>query len=150
MKEKKLKILIVEDEMISRTLLKEMLSSYGDCDDVDNGMAALELLQSSFESGEDFYDLICLDIMMPGMNGHEVLQGLRQLEELRQIKRSDCPKVMMITALDDTQNILEAILVGRCEAYLTKPVSKFNLEKNLVDLCLISDSGRDYSDSRVH
>lgn len=143
MKEKKLKILIVEDELISRTLLKEMLSNYGSCDDVDNGMDALELLQESFDSGEEFYDLICLDIMMPGMSGHQVLQALRKIEEAKQIQRADCPKVIMITALDDTKNILEAIMIGKCEAYLTKPVSQMVLERHLIDLCLIPDDGKD-------
>ena len=61
----KIKILIVEDEFISRTLLKEMLHPFGDCDVVTNGVEAIERPGKSYSSPVQDYDLVCLDIMMP-------------------------------------------------------------------------------------
>ena len=76
----KLKILIVEDEFISRTLLKEMLTPFGDCDVVTDGREAVEVLTESYSMPGNNYDLVCLDIMMPKMSGHEVLREMRRIE----------------------------------------------------------------------
>jgi two-component system, chemotaxis family, chemotaxis protein CheY len=134
---KKLKFLIIEDEFISRTLLKEILAPYGDCHTAANGNDAVNVLQNSYEDPGSRYDLICLDIMMPGKNGHEVLKELRQIEMKKGIEEMDTTKVFMITTLDDSKNIMEALVVGRCEAYLTKPVSRMRLEEHLRNLHLI-------------
>ena len=134
---KKLKVLIVEDEFISRTLLKEMLAPFGDCHTATNGDDAVNVLQASYDLPENRYDLVCLDIMMPGKNGHEVLKELRQIERMKGVQGADTTKVFMVTALDDSKNIIEALVVGRCEAYLTKPVSRMKLEEQLRSLHLI-------------
>jgi len=134
---RKLKFLIVEDEFISRTLLKEMLEPFGDCHTATNGDDAVDVLRHSYEDPAGRYDVVCLDIMMPGKNGHEVLKELRQIETIKGIQGADSTKVFMITALDDSKNILEALIFGRCEAYLTKPVSRMKLEEQLRTLHLI-------------
>ncbi len=140
---KKLKFLIVEDEFISRTLLKEMLAPFGDCHTATNGDDAVNVLRHSYDEPNGRYDLVCLDIMMPGKNGHEVLKELRQIEISKGIQGADTTKVFMITALDDAKNIMEALVVGRCEAYLTKPVSRTRLEEQLRDLQLIEQGAED-------
>jgi len=137
---KQIKILIVEDEFISRTLLQEMLSSFGDCDAVDNGREALDILEKSYGVPEDRYNLVCLDIMMPKMSGHEVLQEIRRIEEKNGIYGADAAKVLMVTALGDAANIMKALVEGRCEAYLTKPVSRAKLEEQLRQLQLIDSN----------
>ncbi|MFH0781090.1 MAG: response regulator [Pseudomonadota bacterium] len=134
---KKLKFLIVEDEFISRTLLKEMLEPFGDCHTVTNGDDAINALRHSYDEPENRYDVVCLDIMMPGKNGHEVLKELRRIEMQKGIRNIDITKVFMVTGLDDSKNIMEALVVGRCEAYLTKPVSRMKLEEQLRTLHLI-------------
>lgn len=127
----KIKILIAEDEFISRILLKEMLAPFGDCDAVTNGREAMDVLEKSYSVSEDRYDLVCLDIMMPKMSGHEVLREIRRIEKEKGIYGADVTKVLMVTALDDAKNIMEALVEGRCEAYLTKPVSRARLEEQL-------------------
>lgn len=134
---KKLKFLIVEDEFISRTLLKEMLAPFGDCHTATNGDDAVNVLRHSYEEPDCRYDLVCLDIMMPGKNGIEVLKEIRQIEMKKGINGVNTTKVFMVTALDDSKNIMEAMIVGRCEAYLTKPVSRVRLEEQLRTLHLI-------------
>ena len=137
---KKIKILIVEDEFISRTLLTEMLSPFGDCDVVTNGREAVEALEKSYSVADNSYDLVCLDIMMPKMSGHEVLREMRRIEKDKGIFGADTAKVLMVTALDDAKNIMEALVDGRCAAYLTKPLSKSRLEEHLRQLQLIENN----------
>lgn len=134
---KKLKFLIVEDEYISRILLKEMLEPFGECHTVTNGDDAVNVLRRSFDGPEDRYDVVCLDIMMPGKNGHEVLRELRRIEVQKGIQGVNTTKVFMVTGLDDSKNIMEALVVGLCEAYLTKPVSRMKLEEQLRTLHLL-------------
>lgn len=134
---KYLNILIVEDEYISRVLLKEMLAPFGDCKMVTNGKEAVAVLHESYNDSKKRFDLVCLDIMMPEMDGHQVLRELRKIEKEKGLKSIEMTKVVMISALDDTENIIEAIVVGRCQAYLTKPVNKGRLEEQLQDLRLI-------------
>jgi two-component system chemotaxis response regulator CheY len=132
-----LKILIVEDEFISRTLLKEMLAPFGACETAENGSEAVDIIHKSYDDSGRRFDLVCLDIMMPKMNGHQVLKEIRRIENKRGLKGNQTAKILMITALDDTKNIMEALVVGRCEAYMTKPISSTKLEEQLRNLCLI-------------
>lgn len=135
----KIKILIVEDEFISRTLLKEILTPFGDCDVVSNGVEAIKALEESYGTDGTRYDLVCLDIMMPKLSGHEVLRDMRRIEKEQGIYGPDVTKVIMVTALDDAKNIMEAMVKGRCAAYLTKPISRINLLEQLYQLQLIED-----------
>lgn len=133
----RLKFLIVEDEFVSRTLLKELLLPFGECLTACNGNEAVVMLRSSYEGQGDRFDLVCLDIMMPGKSGHEVLRELRRIEAEKGFGGREVTKVFMITSLDDSKNIIEALVVGRCDAYLTKPVSRNLLEDHLRSLRLI-------------
>ena len=72
--------LVVEDDFTSRFLLQTILSTYGECHGAVNGREALEAYKASKEKGEPF-DLICLDIMMPEMDGQEVLKEIRDIEK---------------------------------------------------------------------
>jgi len=136
----KLNILIVEDEFISRALLKEMLSPFGECSTANDGAEAIEVLHASYEKPGGRYDLVCLDIMMPRVNGQEVLQEIRRIEQRKGLEGKDATKVMVVSGLDDAQNRMEALVVGGCAAYLTKPVSKQQLEEQLRQLHLIETS----------
>ena len=59
------------------------------------------------------------------------------MEEDRGIGTKERVKVLMITALDDSENIMEALVKGKCEGYLTKPVSRAILEDQLSKLGLV-------------
>ena len=131
-----LKILIVEDEFISRTLLIEMMAPYGVCHVAVDGREAMDVLRRSFNHDER-YDLVCLDIMMPEMDGQEVLSEIRALERQLGFTGRQATKVMMTTMLTDSQNIMKAFTEGHCEAYLTKPIDRLKLIATLRDLNLI-------------
>lgn len=82
------------------------------------------------------YDLICMDIMMPEMDGQDALKQIRQMEEENGIFSSEGVKVIMTTALDDIKNINNAFH-HLCDGYLTKPINKDALLENLHTLGLI-------------
>jgi len=101
-----MKTLIVEDDFTSRLLLQELLKSYGPCHIAVNGKEAVEATAAALE--DEPYDLICLDIMMPEMDGQEALRRIREQEEARDILSSNGAKIVMTTALDDIKNVSAA------------------------------------------
>ena len=131
-----MKTLIVEDDFLVRALLTTLIAKYGECHVAVNGKEALDAVQSAFDENQP-YDLICLDIIMPVMDGQETLLELRKMEEDRYISPSHITKVIMITAVDDSKNMMKAFREGQCEAYLTKPVDKAKLIDHLKKLDLI-------------
>ncbi len=124
-----MKILIVEDDFISRKLLNVLLKPYGDCDIAVNGKEAVEAFQTAVEEGQK-YDLICLDILMPEMDGQEVLKKIRKIELKNEIFGSEYARIIMTTALSDSKSIMEAFS-EQCEAYIVKPITKDKLIKQL-------------------
>ena len=130
-----MRILVVDDEEMSRKLLHSILSRFGRCDTAENGEAALKSFLDAWEEGAP-YDLVCLDIMMPGMNGHEALKTIRRLEKERGIVGNDEVKIVMTSALDDPRNVVEAYYRGGASAYVVKPVIKEKLMNELRKLGL--------------
>lgn len=132
-----MKTLIVEDDFLARSLLSTLLSEYGICHVAVNGQEALGAVERALVEN-DSYDLICLDIMMPVMDGQQALQEIRKIEEKHGIMGLDATKVIMVTAIDDSKNIMKAFRQGQCEAYLTKPLDREKLIGHLKDLGLIN------------
>lgn len=130
-----MKALIVEDDFTSRLLLQELLKSYGPTHLAVNGQEAVEAFRLALEEGRP-YELICLDIMMPEMDGQTALNKIRQLEESKNIFSTDGAKIIMTTSLDDPKNIIAAFS-GLCDAYLVKPIEKAKLLERLQELRLI-------------
>ena len=125
-----LKILIAEDDMISRKLLWKVLDEYGECDLVVNGMEAIDAYMMAIED-EEPYDFICLDIMMPKVDGTKVLKTIRDLEIQNKVEKK--VKIIMVTALSETEVIDDSFDKG-ADAYATKPldIEKFiEVMKNL-------------------
>jgi len=133
---KAMKTLIVEDDFTSRLLLQELLKGYGPSHVAVNGKEAVEATRLALEAGEP-YDLICLDIMMPEMDGQQALRNIRAQEEARGIISSNGAKIVMTTALGDIKNV-RAAYFGLCHGYLTKPIQKANLLEELRKLGLMS------------
>jgi two-component system chemotaxis response regulator CheY len=132
------KCLIVEDDFTSRRLLETFLADCADCFAACDGSEAIEAFIDALDFGRPF-DLICLDVMMPGMSGHEVLTEMRRVEAERGIGGLDGVKVIMTTALDDSGNILGSFREG-CEAYVVKPVCRDKLLAEIEKLGLLSPS----------
>jgi two-component system chemotaxis response regulator CheY len=131
-----MKTLIVEDDFTSRLLLQELLKSYGPSHVAVNGKEAVEAVRLALEAGEP-YGLICLDVMMPEMDGQAALRNIRAQEEARGIVSSCGAKIVMTTALGDVKSV-SAAYSGLCDAYLQKPIQKAKLLEDLRKLKLIS------------
>lgn len=130
-----MKILIADDNYASRRLLKAYLTQYGDCHFAVNGVEAVDSFRLAFQ-GNDPFDLICLDIMMPEMDGLEALRLIRAFESENCAEDAPRCKVLMTTALDDRKDIIDSFNEG-CEGYLIKPVEEQQISKVLVQLGLI-------------
>ncbi len=116
-----MKILIADDEPHNRILLEKMLSPYGKCDLVINGEESVEICELALADGEP-YNLICLDIMMPIMDGQEALRKIRDLERARNIPESAEAVIFMVTALNTEESVVQAFFRGGCTDYIAKPI----------------------------
>jgi two-component system chemotaxis response regulator CheY len=115
-----LRFLCVEDSPFQRAHLKRILAPLGEVFFAVNGIEGLAAFEKQLSEGLPF-DLICLDLLMPEMDGQEMLARLRDLEEAYRIRKSQGVKVIVLTGLDDQENIFNAFR-SRCDAYLTKPI----------------------------
>jgi two-component system chemotaxis response regulator CheY len=131
-----LKILIAEDDFACRKILQSFLSEFGECFVVINGHEAVEAVKSALDEGKP-YDLICLDIMMPEMDGHKALEAIRKIENERGIAGLDGVKVIITTALSDSASVIGAFREG-CEAYIVKPLSKRNFFEEMEKLGFVN------------
>lgn len=116
---RKLRILIAEDEFISRSLLVKFLEGLGPCDTASNGEEAVERFVAASEAREP-YDLVILDIMMPVLDGQEALSRIRAYESGHGVLAPDGCKIIMATALSDAANVMSAFR-NQAEGYVTKP-----------------------------
>ncbi len=131
-----MRTLIVEDDFTSRAILKKILSPLGECDIAVNGEEAVEAFKLAHRERRP-YDLICMDIMMPGMDGQQALRIIRGLERDMDIRGSSEVTVIMTTALDDPKNVVEAYYKGGATSYISKPIDKRMLLHLLGTLGLI-------------
>ena len=130
-----MKILLAEDDFVTRKFMVNFLSKYGECDVTVDGMEAVDAFMMALEDGEP-YDLVCLDIMMPVMDGSQSLVGIRNLEKERNVPADKAAKVIMTTALNDEKNVKMAFELG-CTVYSGKPIDQDRFEQALKKLDLI-------------
>lgn len=115
--EKKYRVLFLEDEPTIREVLKEYMSISGyEVTEAERGDTAITLLQ------ENTYDLAVLDIMVPGVDGFEVLAYIREHYEHM--------GVIMLTALEDEKTQVQAFNLY-ADDYVIKPVSPIILLKRM-------------------
>jgi diguanylate cyclase (GGDEF)-like protein len=104
------RLLIVDDISDNRTILLRRFQRHGfEVVEADSGLKALELINSQE------FDLVLLDVMMPGIDGVETLKRIRSL------KSASVLPVIMVTAKTESENIVESLGLGAND-YVTKPV----------------------------
>ena len=130
-----MRILLAEDDYVTRKAMDNFLSKYGECDVTVNGMEAVDAFMLALEE-EEPYDLVCLDIMMPVMDGYQALMGIRNLEKERNIPPEKAAKVIMTTALNEEKNVKMAFELG-CTIYSGKPIDQERFDQALKKLGLI-------------
>lgn len=105
------RILVVDDDAMTGNLLVKRMNKKGfQCKFVNSGDECFDLLK------EESFDLVLLDIVMPGISGTEVLEQIRQ-----QFNNFELP-VIMVTAKDEASDVIESLKIGAND-YITKPVN---------------------------
>lgn len=130
-----MKTLIVEDDFTCRLLLQSFLAGFGECHVAVNGSEAVMAFKLALSRGSP-YDLICMDIVMPDVDGNEALMRIRALESERGTLSSRGVKIIMTTSLSDPQQVVGAFR-ALCDAYLLKPVDTAELLRHLRSLRLV-------------
>lgn len=133
-----MRTLIVEDDFLSRVFLQEILSPYGPCHVAVNGREAVHAFRLA-RADHAPYDLVCIDIMMPDVDGHDVLKAIRGIEDAAGILVGDGAKVVMTTGSHDKSNVFSAFQ-EMCDGYLLKPIEKNRLLVQLHSLGLVTES----------
>jgi adenylate cyclase len=112
-------LLVVDDNKVNRLLLGRSLEQQGHrVEMAENGLIALEMMHAKP------YDLVLLDIEMPGMNGYQVLEKVTSDLQLRDIP------IIITSALEELDSVVKCIEMG-AEDYLTKPVNPVLLKARI-------------------
>ncbi|MCH5333417.1 MAG: response regulator [Agathobacter sp.] len=130
-----MKILLAEDDFVTRKFMSKFLSKYGECDVTVDGMEAVDAYMMALED-DDPYDLVCLDIMMPVMDGYQALVEIRNLEKAHNVPEERQAKIIMATALNEEKNVKMAFDLG-CTVYSGKPIDQVKFEQALKKLEMI-------------
>lgn len=130
-----MRILIVDDDYVSRTKLKALLSSYGDCDTAPSGKLAFEMFKAAYE--EDLpYELITMDVDMPEERGQAIVKKIREWEAAEKIHlRGTEARILMVTVMSAAKEVVSSFRQG-CEGYLVKPVTPDKLREALLQIGL--------------
>ncbi len=124
-----MRTLIVEDDFLSRKILSRMLTPYGECDIAVDGKEGAEAFKNALHKNKP-YHLICMDIMMPNVNGTEAVKYIRRREQKTGINPSDEVKIIMTTAIEDPKLVFKSLKSG-ATAYMVKPIDKASLLEQL-------------------
>lgn len=128
-----MRFLIVDDDESVILFLRMVLSAYAECLTACNGVEALSAFEAALDEERPF-TAVFMDILMPDMNGTQVVQKLRRLEyERGQLAPF---KLIMISVLMDTKNVSDSFFHGRADAYLPKPLNRDVLVHELTKLGL--------------
>jgi two-component system chemotaxis response regulator CheY len=115
-------------------ILEKLLEPYGECLVAKNGSEALDAVHRAFGEKRPF-DLVCLDMGLPDLDGREVLTKIRAIEEVRGVQKEQKVPIIAITAASDAATVRSVIEMG--DGYIVKPINREKLVENLVRLGLI-------------
>jgi two-component system chemotaxis response regulator CheY len=130
-----MRTLIVEDDFTSRLLLQAFLAQFGECHIAVNGVEAVAAFRAAQKAGQR-YDLICMDIMMPEMDGQTAVREIRAMEESGGTLSSSGVKIIMTTAVDDVKSVMKSFK-SLCDAYLFKPIDTQKLLGHIKEFHLV-------------
>ena len=130
-----MRILIAEDDLANRRFMQKFLSKYGECDIAVDGVETIDAFYAAMKEKKP-YDLICLDIMMPRVDGLKALETIRKLETQNGVSKEERVKVIMTTALNDKQTVMGSYDAG-CQAYAWKPINTSKFIEVMKKLTLI-------------
>ncbi len=125
-----MRLLIVDDNQKNAKLLKAILSPYGECESVEDGKAAILAFEKAWNDWRPF-SFIFLDIMMPEMDGEQVLAYIRETEQNKKINHHHCAKIIMVSAHSDQELFSRCVQRG-CDDFIVKPFDKGIIIKKII------------------
>ena len=130
-----MRILVVDDDHVCRVKLSGLFDAYGECDMATSGQQAIELFGKAHEESMP-YELISMDIEMPGMNGPEVVAHIRDIEKALEVPPGQEVKILMVTSLKGFKDVASSYNEG-CDGYLNKPAQADAVKKALTQIGLL-------------
>jgi CheY-like chemotaxis protein len=136
-----MRILIIDDCPINRNILLKYFSVYGSCDTAENGQDGFDAVINAIDDNKP-YDLISLDISMPGLSGFDTLKAIRNAEKERDISDENMVKILIVTAFSDEESVLKTY--NDCQGYLFKPIRFAKLKQKLAQLNIYPEKGSSF------
>ena len=115
-----MRILIVDDDAPNRKLLMDIASRIGECEAAAGGEEALSAFKKAWEEWRPL-NLIFLDVLMPGMDGKEVLLKIREIEKEKKISEQHQARIIMVTGVSEKETVVDCLRNG-CNEFLVKPI----------------------------
>ncbi|KAA0893266.1 response regulator [Oryzomonas rubra] len=129
------KCLVVDDDELGREIVAQYLENVPVVDTAVGGRDAVEKFQAAMTEGAP-YELILLDIVMPDMDGITAGKEIRKLEKGLALPTDRQVKIVMLTALNTPQDVMQSMLAVQSSAYLVKPVEPEKVHKTISQLGL--------------
>lgn len=130
-----MKILVAEDDPANRKFLTKLLGRYGDVTVVGDGFQAVKKYMEALDERDPFR-LVCLDVMMPKIDGYKALDAIRELEGKNALTPQERAKIIMISALDEG-GFDEELAGNKYDSYMSKPIDILQFEMNIKRMGLI-------------
>ena len=132
--------MIVDDDIVSRTKLSMILSEVGICHDFSDGATAINAFKKALNEKQP-YHLVCLDILMPGMDGFDVLSEIKKAEESfhNNPYNESTPfqtKYLMVTSVNE-RDAYDTAMYEECIGYIIKPFRKNLIIEKLKEAGLV-------------
>lgn len=129
-----MKVLVAEDDIASGKFMQKLLAKYGEVVLARDGIAAVDEFVNAINQGEKF-DLVCLDVMMPKIDGYKALASIRDAERKLGMARDSRVKIIMVSALDEGFDADYAS--DDYEEYMCKPIDIIKFDEVIRSLDLI-------------
>lgn len=113
------KFLIVDDDERLARLVSKKLADYANCTIALGGEEAILQFEHHLREKPPF-EAVIMDIEMPGMNGHQVVEKLRAIEKKNNVDPLKTFKLIMLTAHKDVKNVSQSFFRGQADAYIHK------------------------------
>lgn len=131
-----MRFLIVDDDESIHLYLQVILSPYGECATALDGETAVEMFSEALSGGNPF-DVVLMDILMPGMDGHQAAEIMRAKEKAAGVSELDSFKLAMITCVVDDTSVNKAFFNTRASIYIVKPLERETVVKELKEHLII-------------
>ena len=128
-----MRFLVVDDDFETRHLMQKLLRPFGDVDVATDGEEGVEAFSRALKEGEP-YSLVTMDILMPNIDGQQALREIRQIEKENGISTEKQARVIMISGLDNSEELHDAFFLGEATGYMVKPINHAVLPQEIAKL----------------